>query len=312
MLELSPGHWLAAFALGLGLEALLGEPRRWHALVGFGRLAQGLEASLNRGRARIARGLLAWCGLVLGGVALFIALRSLLPDALQWLADGLALWFALGARSLFTHIAAIATPLAAGDLATARAAVARIVSRDCSTLEADGIAAAGLESALENGADAIFASLCWFALLGGPGVLLHRLANTLDAMWGYRSARFLQFGRVAARADDVLCWLPARLTALSYALLGHRRSALHSWRRQAPLWDSPNAGPVMAAGAGALGVQLGGPACYHGQWETRPLLGQGHKATAADLMRGVQLLRRTLLLWLLVLGLLGGLRLCWS
>lgn len=311
MLELSPGHWLAAFALGLGLEALLGEPRRWHALVGFGRLAQGLEAGLNRGRARIACGLLAWCGLVLGGVALFIALRSLLPDALQWLADGLALWFALGARSLFTHIAAIATPLAAGDLDTARAAVARIVSRDCSTLEADGIAAAGLESALENGADAIFASLCWFALLGGPGVLLHRLANTLDAMWGYRSARFLQFGRVAARADDVLCWLPARLTALSYALLGHRRSALHSWRRQAPLWDSPNAGPVMAAGAGALGVQLGGPACYHGQWEARPLLGQGPKATAADLVRGVQLLRRTLVLWLFVLGLLGGLRLCW-
>jgi adenosylcobinamide-phosphate synthase len=168
----------------------------------------------------------------------------------------LALWFALGARSLFEHVRAIARPLSTGDLVAARLALSRIVSRNCTELDDTGIAKAGLESTLENGADAIFASLFFFALFGGYGVLLHRLANTLDAMWGYKTVRLFHFGRIAARADDVLNFIPARLTALSYALLGHCRSAFSCWQSQAPLWDSPNAGPVMASGAGALQVSL--------------------------------------------------------
>ncbi|GAB3262606.1 CobD/CbiB family cobalamin biosynthesis protein [Chitinimonas naiadis] len=305
MLELAPAHWLAALLTGLLLEALLGEPRRWHPLVGFGRLANHLEQRLNRGGSRLVAGAVAWVLLLGASLAGFALLHSALPAAWAWLADGLALWFALGARSLQEHVVAILRPLRAGDLPLARSQLSRIVSRDCGTLDREGISKAALESTLENGADAIFASLFWFALLGGYGVLLHRLANTLDAMWGYRTPQFLYFGRCAARADDVINWLPARLTALSYALLGRTRLAWQCWQRQAPQWDSPNAGPVMAAGAGALSVQLGGGACYHGAWEERPSLGQGPAPRATDLQRGLQLVQRTVLLWVTILIVLG-------
>ncbi|MDW5415497.1 CobD/CbiB family cobalamin biosynthesis protein [Iodobacter sp. CM08] len=248
----------------------------------------------------MCRGALAWLLLIGTSLATF----ALLKHFIGWWADALALWFALGARSLFEHVQAIARPLSQGDLAAARSAVSRIVSRDCRQLDETGVAKAGLESTLENGADAIFATLFFFALLGGYGALLHRFANTLDAMWGYKTPRLLHFGRIAARADDLLNLIPARLTALSYALLGHSRSAFFCWQSQAPLWDSPNAGPVIASGAGALQVSLGGDATYHGEIHSRPQLGCGPLPTAYDLQRGIALLQKTLALWIALL--LGG------
>jgi adenosylcobinamide-phosphate synthase len=137
---------------------------------------------------------------------------------------------------------------------------------------------------------------------GGPGAVLFRLANTLDAMWGYRNRRFLHYGRVAARIDDALNYVPARLTALSYVLLAPgatgRRLAWRCWREQAPAWSSPNAGPVMASGAGALGLALGGAARYDGEIEQRPPLGRGAPAAAGDIERAWRLVWRTTLLWL--------------
>ena len=156
------------------------------------------------------------------------------------------------------------------------------------------------------GSDAVFAALFWFCLLGAPGVVLYRLSNTLDAMWGYRNERFERFGWAAAKIDDVLNYVPARLVALTYALLGHTRLALRCWRRQAPLWDSPNAGPVMAAGAGALGVSLGGSAVYHGIEEQRPQLGEGAPPRARDIERALNLVYGGVALWMLVL-VAGGL-----
>ncbi|MDD2662577.1 MAG: adenosylcobinamide-phosphate synthase CbiB [Dechloromonas sp.] len=291
---------LAALAAVL-LDRLLGEPRRFHPLVGFGTLAGWLEKRLNR--RTIASGALAWLLAVGPWVALAAALRPLAPFAV----DVALLYFALGAQSLCEHAEAIARPLAAGDLAEARRRVGWIVSRDTSALDAAGVARAGVESVLENGNDAAFGALFWFALFGGPGALLFRLANTLDAMWGYRTERLNLFGRVAARADDLLNWPAARLTALTYALLGRTRTALACWRTQAPAWDSPNAGPVMAAGAGSLGVALGGAAIYHGQREERPPLGAGAPPTAADLGRAVGLVRRGLWLWLAALFISGAL-----
>ena len=297
--------WLPSAALaGFALDRLLGETKRWHPLVGFGALASRLEWALNRGSMQRVSGLLAWALAVLPWTALaFWAGRHGLAG---WLVDVVLLYLALGGRSLAEHAERVAADLAAGDLAAAREHVGWIVSRDTSELDESGVAKACVESTLENGNDAVFGALFWFMLFGGAGAVLFRLANTLDAMWGYKTERFLRFGWAAARLDDVLNYLPARLTALSYALFGQTRRALVCWRAQAPLWESPNAGPVMSAGAGSLGLALGGAAIYHGQREERPVLGEGRFPGGADISRALALLRRSAWLWLLIF-LIGGL-----
>ncbi|AKU14017.1 adenosylcobinamide-phosphate synthase [Azoarcus sp. CIB] len=287
---------LVKLLAGIALDHLLGEPRRWHPLVGFGRWAGWLEARLRPRLPTRAGGLLAWLLAIGPWLALALLLRASHPAA-HWLVDIGLLYFALGARSLAQHAEAIAAPLAAGDLDMARERVGWIVSRDTRALDAAGVAKAGTESVLENGNDAVFGALFWFCIAGGAGALVFRLANTLDAMWGYRTERFIRFGWAAARLDDILNWLPARLTALTYALLGRSRDALACWREQASAWDSPNAGPVMAAGAGALGVQLGGAAIYHGHEELRPPLGCGRTPDAASVRAAVRLMQHGMLLW---------------
>lgn len=293
---------------GVLLDRLLGEPRRAHPLVAFGRLAGWLQARANPAArqgspATRVSGLLAWALAVLPPVALAGWLRL---HAGAWAAvlDVLLLYFALGARSLTEHALAVSRPLAAGDLGAARQRVGWMVSRDTTRLDEAGVARAATESVLENGNDAVFGALFWFFVLGGPGALLFRLSNTLDAMWGYRTPRLRCFGWAAARIDDLLNFVPARLTALSYALCGAgsgaTRRALACWRTQAPAWDSPNAGPVMAAGAGALGLALGGAAIYHGRTEQRPPLGEGASPCAADIERASALVGHAVTLWLVL------------
>lgn len=286
---------------GVGLDVIFGEPRRNHPLVIFGRFADRLERHFNGpdGRGWRSHGVTAWCLAVLPLTGL-AWLLSLLP-AIGWWVEITLLYFALGLRSLGEHLLPVANALRGGDLARARRRVGFIVSRDTTGLDAQGVARAATESALENGSDAVFAALFWFAMAGAPGVVLYRLSNTLDAMWGYRNARFERFGWAAARIDDGLNYIPARLVALTYALLGRTRLALRCWRQQAPLWDSPNAGPVMAAGAGALGVKLGGPAIYQGELHPRPTLGEGSDPEAGDIERALDLLWAGVGLWLLVL-----------
>lgn len=302
--SLPPPLWLPlAAVVGVALDRLLGEAKRWHPLVGFGALANAVEGAFNRGPRRRARGILAWSLLVLPCVTFVLWARP--GNVLGWAMDASLLYLALGGRSLGEHASRVADDLAAGNLGAARQHVGWMVSRETGELDEAGVAKACIESTLENGNDAIFGALFWFALLGGAGALLFRLSNTLDAMWGYRNARFQAFGWAAARLDDALNYCPARLTALSYALFGKTRAALASWRRQAPAWDSPNAGPVMAAGAGSLGLTLGGTAIYGGQREERPPLGKGRAAQAGDIARALTLIRRSLALWLLVF-------LCWG
>jgi adenosylcobinamide-phosphate synthase len=294
--------------IGVALDALLGEPRRWHPLVGFGAIARRLEGWLLERchiaeRAFIAR--LAGVGAVFLLVTPLVAIAwTATQSSVGLLADALLLYLALGARSLAEHAHAVAAPLAADDIATARARVALMVSRDTDLMTAPDVSRAAVESVLENGSDAVFATLFWFALAGGAGALAHRAVNTLDAMWGYRSDRFRHFGWAAARLDDVLNWVPARLTALTYLALGRSREALACWRAQASAWYSPNAGPVMATGAGALGVVLGGPAIYEGVLKSRPVLGVGDEPNASDIHRAIGLVRRGIVVWLIALALL--------
>jgi adenosylcobinamide-phosphate synthase len=296
---LAPLTLALLLAAGLALDLLLGEARRWHPLVGFGALAQWLERRLNHGGWRIARGAGAWALAVLPLTAAAAWLCAS-GGTVGLLIHALLLYLCLGLRSLRDHLLPIHAALLAGDLPRARALTSHIVSRDTThALETD-LAKAGAESLLENGNDAVFGTLFWFLVGGGAGALLFRLANTLDAMWGYRNVRFTLFGRVAARVDDVLNYVPARLTALSYALMAPRSGglrALRCWHAQAKAWSSPNAGPVMASGAGALGISLGGAAIYEGEVEQRPVLGAGPAAAAGDILRAWRLVMNTALLW---------------
>lgn len=295
-----------AMLAGVGLDALLGEPRRWHPLVGFGRWVDWLERRLHRDVR--GAGVFAWSVAVLPPVAMVAGVDVWLRQEFPWLATVFAaamLYLAVGRRSLGEHARAVEDALATADLDAARQAVGRMVSRDTGGLDASQVAAAATESVLENGSDAVFGALFWFAVLGAPGVVLYRLANTLDAMWGYRTPRHLRFGCAAARVDDLLNLLPSRLTALTYALLGRTAGAMRCWRAQARQWKSPNAGPVMAAGAGALGIRLGGPAPYHGVWQQRPPLGEGRAADGAGIAAARGLVNRGVVLWLALALLIG-------
>ena len=296
----------AAMLCAILLDAALGEPRHAHPLVAFGRLAVRIENSLYRD-ARSA-GLLSWGLTVLPWVAV-AALSSWALHALSWWLGAafevVALYLTVGLQSLGAHALPVASALDSGELDAARGAVGNMVSRDVAVLNAQQVAVAATESVLENGNDAVFGALFWFAVLGVPGAVLYRLANTLDAMWGYRTRHYERFGWAAARIDDVLNYLPARLTALTYASCGHFVNALRCWRTQAPQWDSPNAGPVMAAGAGALDVALGAAAPYHGAWEERPALGTGEPPDADSIRRALRLVRCGTALWLAVAALLS-------
>ena len=280
------------------LDRWLGEPRRAHPLVGFGRIAVWIETRTYANRR--LNGVIAWL-LAVGPLAVALWLvQRVVPVWISSLIAALVLYATLGLRSLGEHAQPVAAALDKNDLDDARRAVGRMVSRDTAALNVNQVAAAATESVLENGNDAVFGALFWFALLGAPGALLYRLVNTLDAMWGYRTTRYERFGWAAARIDDALNFVPARLTALTYALCGNFAGAWRCWRTQARQWDSPNAGPVMAAGAGAVNVRLGGAAPYHGVWEERPTLGEGKLPDATSIAHALRLVRTGVVLWLLI------------
>lgn len=305
------GSSLTVVIVALLLDHLIGEVPRWHPLVGFGRLAQGWERHFNHGSeiARFVKGAVGVMALTLPVITVLSWIK--LPYPLQWLWDAVVVYFCLGFRSLREHTTPIATALQdlqhatpetePGLLNEARTRTSWIVSRDVESLDEQQCARAAVESLLENGNDALFATLFWYVLLGPAGAVAHRMVNTLDAMWGYRTQRFEWFGKCAARTDDVMAWLPARLTALGYCLAGNLLRGLRCWRLQAHQQKSPNGGPCMTAGAGSLGVMLGGPARYHGEWVDKPWFGEGEPPAGHDILRAQRLLWRALIVWLLAM-----------
>ncbi len=291
------------------LDSVFGDPKRFHPLAGFGHIVLKIEFFLYGGHSikdsqRKLRGLLAWSIAVVPLVVLTVWLIQY-STKLNFIVGTLLLYLALGSQSLAQHAMAVSNALVSKDIVRARQRVQMMVSRDTEKMQDSDISRATIESVLENGNDAIFAALFWFLVLGTPGVVLYRLANTLDAMWGYRNQRYYAFGWFAARVDDGLNWIPARLTALTYALVGQTRQALYCWKTQARHWKGFNPGVVMSSGAGALGLELGGVAQYHGQRVVRPLLGQGVQPNALDIQRSVRLVQRSVWLWLSLIFVIG-------
>lgn len=288
----------AAVGLALLLDQLLGEPRRFHPLAALGNYISWLEQRCYPASAPARRyhGMFAVILALLPLMPLCGSL-SLLPAPLHGLLAVIGLYVTIGGRSLGEHGGYVLTALQHNDLAEARQKVSWIVSRKTTHLNRQQIVSATIESMLENGNDALFGALFWYAVAGLPGALLYRIANTLDARWGYKSLRYRHFGWAAARLDDVLNYLPARLCALTYAIQGNFRQAIHSWRTQAPHCASPNGGPVMSSGAGALNILIGGPAEYDGYRCDKPLLGAGALATGNDISRAIRLVQRGGWLW---------------
>ncbi len=274
--------------VALALEWLLGDPpNRWHPVAWFGRWAGWCEG-IGYADAR-ASGVMTWSLAVLPPLALVLGASILFG----WPFDALALWLCIGWKSLFTHVRAV---LDAPDVMRARQAVSRIVSRDAAAMTREEARRAALESLAENASDAVVAPLFWFALLGAPGAAAYRMINTLDAMWGYRNARYRCFGWWAACVDDAANWLPARLTAWLMLRVGSG-APWREVRAQAETHASPNAGWPEAALAHAACVKLGGSVMRDGVLDARPFYGRddARKADRAGVRDAMAVARRSLM-----------------
>ena len=274
-------------ALGFAADQVLGDPARWHPVAGFGRVATALERTTYADRRGPG---VAHVALLVGAAAAVGVVAERGPRTLFTAA---ATWVVLGGRSLEREAEAVADLLAAGRLDEARERLTHLVGRDTTRLDEAEVARAAIESLAENTSDAVVAPLVCGALAGVPGLLGYRAANTLDAMIGHRSPRYERFGWAAARLDDLLNLPGSRLTAALATLLGaDPPAARRAWRRDAGRHPSPNAGPVEAAFAGALGVRLGGTTVYAGRVEQRPVLGHGRPPDQHDISRAIELAGR--------------------
>lgn len=297
-----------AMVVAMAVDALFGWPswlfaRIGHPVTWLGRLIGATDTAWNRASDppafRCAAGVAGALLVIALSAALGWALQSSLPVGwIQIVLVGVLAWPLVALRSLHDHVAAVAQPLQAGDIAAAREAVSRIVGRDPAALDEAGIARAAIESLAENASDGIVAPAFWGALFGLPGILGYKAINTLDSMIGHRSERHEAFGWAAARIDDVANFIPARLTGFLFVLLAPRRSeALSCMMRDARRHRSPNAGWPEAAMAGALGVRLSGPRVYHGSVTDEPWLNErARDPLAADIAEGLSIYRRAMLL----------------
>ena len=278
-------------AAALMIDQVAGEPavpERWHPVALFGTGVGALERRLYDDR--VGPGVvLAGAGVGVAGLA-GVALRS--PVA--------AAYLACAGRGLHDAAGAVGHALGEGDVGTARELLPALVGRDPAGLDGPAIARAAVESVAENTTDAIVAPALWTLAAGAAGAFVHRAGDTLDSMVGYRDGTYRRFGTAAARVDDVLAWVPARVTAGLVALARPSRAGdvVRAVRREAPAHPSPNAGVAEAAFAAALGLQLGGGENRYGdRVECRPLLGRGRDPEAADIAKAVDLSRD--LTWLL-------------
>lgn len=287
-------------AMGFLLDRLVGDPRRLHPVAGFGRVALAAERRLvdpQRSPAGQRMAGLVFAGALVGGTAAATAAvgrlvsRNHVVDVV-W--NAAVVWSCLGGSSLLSVARRQDALLSAGDHPGSRALLPWLCGRDPDVLSPDDLARAVVESVAENTSDAAVATLFWAAVAGPPGAAAHRASNTLDAMVGHRSTRYLHFGATSARLDDILGFAPARVAGLiavacARTVGGRPSDALRAWRHDAPAHPSPNAGVVEAVCAGALGVQLGGSTPYPYGVQERAVLGDGRQVQADDIGRAVRL-----------------------
>lgn len=288
------------------VDHFLGEPNRFHPLVLFGNLAKTLERKLNKGskKVRFWRGAFAWSVMVLPLPLFYCWLVSILPIYLIMGLNIYIVYWAVALNSLEKHGNQIYQPLHDGDIQQAQHFCSYIVSRDTSKLDEQSISRATTESMLENGHDGVTATLIYFVIGGAPLVIIHRLSNTLDAMWGYRNDQFNYFGKFSARVDDALGFLSGKITALLFACIGilngSFRRALRNAFQQSQHYKSHNGGWVMASGATVLNVCLGGKAIYFGKTLESPLLGEGKTVKSKHIKNSLELVKKAVFLWLMV------------
>lgn len=295
----------AAILCGFALDLLLADPA-WmpHPVVCMGRCITALERFLRarfpadaggeRAAGRVLAALLPLGTLALTGLACSAA--AALHPALGFALQTLWCWQALAVKGLAQESRRVYDCLSAGDLPAARRAVARIVGRDTQALSAEGVSKAAVETVAENFSDGVAAPLFYMLLGGAPLALCYKAVNTMDSMIGYKTDRYLNFGRTAARLDDAANYLPARLAALFWiaaaALTGQDApNAWRIWRRDRRCHASPNSAQTESACAGALGVQLAGPASYFGQYYEKPTIGDAGRAVEPeDILRAGRML----------------------
>ena len=287
------------------LDAAFGEPRwLWsrvaHPAVLMGRAVGALDRRWNHGTARRWRGVAAVAVLVAGAGALGLALAAL-PGGPLW--EVLLAAILLAQRSLADHVQAVGDALRLS-LADGRMMVARIVGRDTAAMDQAAVSRAAIESAAENLSDGVVAPAFWFLVAGLPGILIYKVVNTADSMIGHRTPRHEQFGWAAARLDDLLNLIPARLSAVLIAAAAWRPDAAAIVLRDAPRHRSPNAGWPEAAMAVALGVAVSGPRSYGGVMTDQPFVhAEGRRDAGPDDIDGaVRMLWRV---WGLMLGLVA-------
>jgi adenosylcobinamide-phosphate synthase len=291
----------------LPVEAALGYPGRLYSAIGhpvtwMGKLIEALDVRLNvsgdSDEERRRQGILATGLVIASAIAAASAFDTIVGDSL--LADVLKVLAAttlIAQRSLHDHVSAVADALETAGIDAGRAAVSNIVGRDTAALDVAGVSRAAIESLAENFSDGVVAPAFWLALAGLPGIAAYKAANTADSMIGHLTPRYAAFGWAAARLDDVLNVVPARLAAFLIALAawatgGSFQSAWLTVRLDASQHRSPNAGWPEAAMAGALGLALGGPRSYGTEHVTGAVLGDGRReATQADIRAALKLYR---------------------
>lgn len=288
---------MPAILIALVLDFILGDPQfRWHPVRLFGNAAARLESFARRMPLPPA-----WCG------AFFLAscvVLLLVPAALlRWIIphgpflialDGVLIYFALGGACLSREVHGVADALDSLGLGEARGRLRMLVSRDTDSMDEADVAAGAIETLAENFSDSACATLFWAALGGPLAAWLHRAVNTLDAMVGYKTQEYREFGFASARLDDLLNYPAARISAaivalVSPAVCGSRRLTMDCVRSDGPALESPNSGYPIAAFAGALSVRLCGPAYYFGKVKDKPFIGRGARPRTSDLYRALVL-----------------------